>query len=94
MNTSKTDLQQLPGVGPNIAEHLQSIGIHRVADLRGKDPEVLYERICRRHSKPLDRCLLYVFRCAVYAASTPRPKADLLKWWNWKDGETRDKKHR
>ena len=29
--------------------------------------------------------MLYTFRCAVYYASTPRPKPALLKWWNWKD---------
>ena len=34
-----------------------------------------------------DRCLLYVFRCAVYFAETPVHKQDAekLKWWNWKD---------
>jgi hypothetical protein len=94
MKPSATDLQQLPGIGPNIANHLQSIGIRRVADLKGKDPEELYERICQAHSKTLDRCLLYVFRCAVYAASTPRPKARLLKWWEWKDGGTESKRRR
>jgi len=34
-----------------------------------------------------DRCLLYVFRCAVYYASTSPELYDIekLKWWNWKD---------
>ncbi|MBP7847311.1 MAG: hypothetical protein KAZ94_04200, partial [Burkholderiales bacterium] len=32
-----------------------------------------------------DRCLLYVFRCAVYFAQTTQPQPELLKWWNWKD---------
>jgi hypothetical protein len=35
---------------------------------------------------PQDRCLLYVFRCAVYYASTAAPEPELLKWWSWKDG--------
>ena len=32
-----------------------------------------------------DRCLLYVFRCAVYFAETPKPQPKKLLWWNWKD---------
>ncbi|WP_177734368.1 MULTISPECIES: helix-hairpin-helix domain-containing protein [Flavobacterium] len=34
-----------------------------------------------------ERCLLYVFRCAVYFAETPmnRQDSEKLKWWNWKD---------
>ncbi len=62
-----------------------NLGIRSVADLRGKDPERLYDRECRRQGKPVDRCLLYVFRCAVYYASTAQPKPELLLWWNWKD---------
>jgi hypothetical protein len=29
--------------------------------------------------------MLYVFRCAVYYASTRDPDPRLLQWWNWKD---------
>ncbi len=32
-----------------------------------------------------DRCLLYVFRCAVYFAETPKPNPKKLDWWAWKD---------
>ena len=33
----------------------------------------------------VDRCLLYVFRCACYYARTKRPDPQKLLWWNWKD---------
>jgi hypothetical protein len=33
----------------------------------------------------VDRCVLYVFRCAVYFASEAEHDPELLKWWNWKD---------
>jgi hypothetical protein len=33
----------------------------------------------------IDRCQLYVYRCAVYYAGTPGPDPEKLKWWNWKD---------
>jgi hypothetical protein len=83
--TQHDDLRRIPGVGPRIAEDLTSIGIRAVEDLKGKDPEELYQQLCHRVGKPVDRCMLYVFRCAVYFAEEKRPKSELLKWWNWKD---------
>jgi hypothetical protein len=38
----------------------------------------------RRAAKDELQRVLYTFRCAVYAARTEKPKAELLKWWNWK----------
>lgn len=78
-------LQVIPGVGKSIAEDLWLLGICRVADLQGKDPEKLYIKRCAQVGMQIDRCLLYVFRCAVYYASTQRHDPELLKWWNWKD---------
>jgi len=82
---SLRDLRRIPGVGPSIAADLWRLGIRRAADLRGADPEALYAELCRRAGARLDRCLLYVFRCAVYFATQASPDPELLKWWNWKD---------
>jgi hypothetical protein len=38
----------------------------------------------RRSARDELQCALYTFRCAVYAARTEKPTAELLKWWNWK----------
>jgi hypothetical protein len=78
-------LREIPGVGPSIARDLWELGIRKVSDLRGKDPERLYLRRCKQQGAVIDRCLLYVFRCAVYYASTRKHDPELLKWWNWKD---------
>ena len=82
---SKNDLETIPGVGKSIAEDLRNIGIHSVAELKGKDPEKLYEMSSRFEGNLQDRCLLYVFREAVYFAENPDPDPEKLKWWNWKD---------
>jgi hypothetical protein len=82
---SLKELQVIPGVGPSIAEDLYELGIRRVAELKGKDPERLYSRRCTQVGMRIDPCLLYVFRCAVYYASHTRHNPELLKWWNWKD---------
>ncbi len=79
------ELQVLPAVGPSIADDLYRLGIRSIQDLSSRDPEVLYRRHCRQKGTLVDRCVLYTFRCAIYAARTPRPKPELLLWWNWKD---------
>ncbi len=78
--------QEIPGVGPSIAEDLANLGYHETAELRGEDPERMFENLCRLRGEKIDRCVLYVFRCAVYYASNEAHDAALLKWWNWKDG--------
>lgn len=79
------ELQSIPGVGPSTAEDLRALGIRKVSDLKGRNPEAMYDRSNTLAGVRQDRCLLYVFRCAVYCASTARPNAEKLKWWNWKD---------
>lgn len=83
--TDGSDLQTIPGVGPSIARDLQDLGIRRVTDLRGRDPERMYADLIARRGAAMDRCVLYVFRCAVYYAERRRHRPELLKWWNWKD---------
>ena len=78
------NLSRIPGVGPSIAADLHLLGIRDVAELRGRNPEALYAEMCRLVG-PQDRCLLYVFRCAVYYASAAAPEPEMLKWWNWKE---------
>ena len=84
MNTV-CELEKIPGVGKTIAQYFVDIGIQSIQDLKGQKPEELYSRLCIHQGKPVDRCTLYVFRCAVYYASTAEPEPEMLKWWNWKD---------
>jgi hypothetical protein len=86
---SSDPLQAIPGVGPSIARDLRALGIRRVAQLRNRDPERLYARINRLRGIRQDRCLLYVFRCAVYYASAQHPQPRLLRWWSWSDAAQR-----
>ncbi len=79
------ELTRIPGVGVSLARDLRDLGHETVESLRGTDPEELYERLCALRGVPIDRCVLYVFRCATYFASTDHPDPELLKWWNWKD---------
>ena len=78
-------LLEIPGVGKIIAQDLQRLGIHAVSDLKHKNPEKLYQKHCQQKGYKVDRCMLYVFRCAAYYASHKKHNQKLLKWWNWKD---------
>ncbi|PKN03330.1 pathogenicity locus [Candidatus Dependentiae bacterium HGW-Dependentiae-1] len=79
------ELQQIPGVGPSIAQDLWELGIRSIHDLKKQNPETMYLQSCALRGQHIDRCLLYVFRCAVYYASEKNHDPELLKWWHWKD---------
>ncbi|GAB4380137.1 MAG: helix-hairpin-helix domain-containing protein [Calditrichia bacterium] len=78
-------LQKIPGVGKRIAQDLWDLGFRSVEELKDRDPRQLYEMLCAQQGMSVDRCMLYVFRCAVYYASHTAHDPELLKWWNWKD---------
>lgn len=79
------DLMTIPGVGPAIARDLYDLGFDSVQDLQGQNPERMYNQLCALQGGQVDRCMLYVFRSAVYYASHQTHDPNLLNWWNWKD---------
>ncbi|MCB2184368.1 MAG: helix-hairpin-helix domain-containing protein [Desulfobulbaceae bacterium] len=79
------NLQEIPGVGKSIAGDLSDLGYRNVTELGGEDPEKMYRNLCTLRGRHIDRCVLYVFRCAVYYAGNSTHDPELLKWWNWKD---------
>jgi hypothetical protein len=80
---ARDEFEVLPGVGPSIAADLRQLGVKSLADLARRDPEKLYTRLCDLTREKQDPCVLYVFRCAVYASRTALPKRELLLWQNW-----------
>ena len=81
----RAGLQAIPGVGPDMEQHLNGLDIFTLEQLKGQDPEALYCRDCALHGQPLDRCLLYVYRLAVYYAGHDTHQPEKLNWWYWKD---------
>ena len=72
-------LEQLPNIGPSLAEDLRSIGIHRPADLRGRDAFVLYQRLCAATGQRQDPCVLDTFM----AATDFMRGAQAAPWWHY-----------
>ena len=79
------ELMQIPGVGKSIANDLWNINIKSIEALKNQSPEELYHLSNQYAGVVQDRCLLYVFRCAVYFATEKKHDAEKLKWWNWKE---------
>jgi hypothetical protein len=86
------EFEQIPGVGKKISKDLWDMGLRSVEDLKDNDPEKLYRELCQRQKVQVDRCMLYLFRCAVYYASNKKHDLELLKWWNWKDNKLEEKR--
>lgn len=82
---AQSELIKIPGVGKDMAAHLNALGIERVDDLKGRDPEALYLQECAAQGGKVDRCVLYVYRLAVAWAEGRIDDPEKLKWWNWKD---------
>jgi hypothetical protein len=72
-------LEQLPNIGPSLAEDLRLIGIHQPQQLRGKDAFVLYQKLCSVTGTRQDPCVLDTFMAATdfMAGAAPAP------WWNY-----------
>lgn len=78
-------LEGIPGVGEKMAGEMRRIGIESANGLVGQSADELYQRLCDFKGSAVDRCVLYVFRCAIYYAENDEHDPELLKWWNWKD---------
>jgi hypothetical protein len=72
-------LTEIPNVGPAVARLLQRVGVSALDDLRGRDPEELFEQLCVLDGRRHDPCLLDTFVAVVaYADGAPaRP------WWEY-----------
>ena len=83
------EFQKIPGVGKKLAREFVDLGYRSVEGLRGESPEEMYQKLSTLRGRHIDRCVLYVFRAAVYFAENSVHEPELLKWWNWTDESRR-----
>jgi nucleotidyltransferase/DNA polymerase involved in DNA repair len=86
------ELQRMPNIGPSIALDLYDLGIRKVADLKRKDPQQMYDELMAQRGAHIDRCQLYVFRAAVYYAKQRQHDPELVPWWKWSDKALAERK--
>jgi hypothetical protein len=72
-----TELKQIPNVGPATARDLRRMDIARPEDLHGRDPDLLYDELCRRDGVRHNSCVRDVF-AAIVAIANGEPARP---WW-------------
>ena len=72
-------LDALPNIGKAIAKDLELIGIEHPQKLVGKNPFVLYNKLCQQKGYHIDHCVIDVFMSAVdfMEGGDPQP------WWKF-----------
>jgi predicted RecB family nuclease len=83
MNQAHRRLQDLSSVGPAMARDFERLGIRTVKSLARRNPEKMYEQLCRITRQPQDICVLDAFTAAVAQARNPRLPANKCQWWYW-----------
>jgi hypothetical protein len=83
MPTEERKLRDLVSIGPAMLRDFKMLGVSSVAHLSRKNPEKLYERLCRVTGKSQDICCLDVFRAAVAQARNPHLPLEQCQWWYW-----------
>ncbi len=77
----------IPNVGPRVAGDFVTLGYRVPADLKGKDPFVLYKKLCAKTKARQDPCVLDTFM-----AVTDFMNGGMAKDW-WKFTDLRKKKY-
>lgn len=58
-------LEDIPNVGPRIANDFRTLGITEPKQLKGKNPMMLYAQLCEATRSRHDPCVLDTFMAAV-----------------------------
>ena len=82
-NADDRPLSALRSVGPATSEDLRQLGVADVHDLAHRDPQTLYNDLCRIKGQAVDICCLDVFCCAVAQAQNPQLPAEQCDWFWW-----------
>jgi len=72
-------LSDIPNIGPAMVEDFRNLGIEQPAQLAGKDPYALYQRLCALTGVRHDPCVIDTFISAVrfMEGAPPHP------WWHY-----------
>lgn len=79
----RTELQPMRHLWPGIEADLIGLGVNSLMDLRGRDPEELFNTYCTYTRQQHDLCIFDMFTSLVTFARTGEPRP----WWRY----TRDR---
>ena len=81
MTRESRKLTDLISVGPAMLRDFELLGVRSVAQLARRDPQRLYQSLCRVAPQHQDICCLDVFCAAVAQARDPQLPAEQCQWW-------------
>ena len=79
----KHPLQGLRSIGPASLKDFDLLGVASLDDLAGRDPQELYDALCRLKGQKVDICCLDVMHCAVAQARNPHLPPEQRDWFWW-----------
>jgi hypothetical protein len=83
MQSDNRQLKDLVSIGPAMLADLELLGIDSVGHLRLRNPQRMYQQLCRIKRKSIDPCCLDVFVAAVAQARDPNLPIEQRQWWYW-----------
>ncbi len=78
-SSENSEFLKLPNIGPATADDLARLGVTSVEQLKGCDPQELYDRISAMDGVKHDICVLDVFSAIIENAKTGEAKP----WWEY-----------
>ena len=79
----KHPLHGLRSIGPAALKDFDLLGVTSLDDLSGRDPQELYDALCRLKGQKVDICCLDVMHCAVAQARNPHLPPEQRDWFWW-----------
>lgn len=76
-------LTDLVSIGPAMLADFRELGITKVSQLRGRDPQKLYDQLCAVTGMHHDICVLDAFRAAIEQANDPNLPEEKRQWFYW-----------
>jgi nucleotidyltransferase/DNA polymerase involved in DNA repair len=76
-------LRDLAGIGPAMLRDFEVLGVETVEQLSKREPDELYQDLCRLTGKHHDICCLDVFTAAIKQARDPNLPVEQRNWWYW-----------
>jgi Pathogenicity locus len=92
MPSGSRKLSDLICVGPAVLRDFEILGVRSVSQLARRNPERLYESLCRVAPQHPDICCLDVFRAAVAQARDPQLPVEQCPWWFWSRSRKRQER--
>jgi len=73
------NFKEIPNVGKATEKDFNIIGINNPKQLIGKDPYIMYNKLCKLTNQKHDPCVIDIFISAVRYMEGGSPK----KWWEF-----------